>query len=704
MSRFPKLRPDLETYEHHDGPGLRRVVLKDPVSQKFYRLSHYERRFLEELDGETSIEQARENLRQKLYYYSEEDAELIIKKAMESGLVLAPGFGSASRQKALKGAMARARKSARLSSVYFLFIPILNPDRFLGATLWVFNIFWNRITATLLAPASIVALYLILEGIPRIRGEYLYFFNLRNLFYLWVTIALVKLVHEFAHAYSAKRYGLHVPQMGIAFLIFFPCLYCNTTDAWRLAARRERMAISAAGVLSEIALAVIATYIWRFSKPGVINSLSFYLMGVSLISTLLFNGNPLLKFDGYFVLADYLRIPNLYSKSFAQIKYLFMNRVLGMTQIETPATDAREKAIFTTYGISSFIYRIFLYVGIIAGVYYRFDKTIGIALALLAFTLFVARPIIRGIMNLFRWRKLINPRPRGALALLAILIAGILALGVPLPSNSTYPCYLDSARRQKMTVPLHTWISEVNVSEGDSVEKGETLYRLDPKALELRLSNAITSQLIVEKELKMLLLDENRSAKAPAKHLELLQAKDETARIREKLAEAKKGFTAPFNGVVTRLDPKMKKGFQPGAGVIVGEVESILDCFIHALIPEEDLGKIKQGQAVRVKFHTEDVKLRKVRIKEVRPFSERNLQESPFSSRFGGELATEVTNRGEKDAPLEALYDCVIDFENRDPIIPLGMTGRLIVSSRPRSLGSIILNKARRTFNRESLL
>ncbi len=680
------------------------MVLKDPVSQKFFRLSLYEYRFLKELDGHSSLDEVRLRLEKKLCYYSLEDVELIVRKAAESGLVLGTAFGSSRYQMALKERIGEMKRKQRLSSVYFLFIPILNPDRFLEKTLWIFNILWNRLTGTIIALASIGALYLIIAGIPKIKGEYLYFFNLKNMIYLWITIAITKLVHEFAHAYTAKRYGLHVPQMGIAFLIFFPCLYCNTTDAWSLARRKERMAISGAGVISELSLAILAIYVWYFSKPGLINSLSFYLMGVSLISTLFFNGNPLLKFDGYFVLTDYLRKPNLYSKSFAQIKYMFMNLVLGDSRAQPAAKNNTEKALFTFYGISSFIYRIFLYIGIIAGVYYRFDKTIGIILAALAFGLFVARPIIRGISSLFKQRNHIYPRPRGALFLLTALILGIVVLAVPLPRNSVYPCYVDSDLKQKMTVPLQTWISRCNVQEGQEVQKGDILYALETSALELRLYKELTAKKIVELELKLLLLDEAQRAEAPGKLMELLQAEEEITRTQERLSEAREGFVAPFSGVVTSLDPRMKKGFQPGAGEIIGALESTVICAIHGFVPEEDLDKLKPGDSVSVRFNSVGAKVYKGSIHEIKPFSEDNLKESPFSSRFGGELATEITSPETRDTPLEAQYDCVIQFNNPNGAIPLGITGRMIVSSRPESIGKAIINKLTRTFNRESLL
>ena len=339
MESLPKLRADLVSYQQAEAGGQKKVVLRDPVAQRYYQLSEYEYNLLKMLDGSTTVEEAVDRLKQAGHYYSLSDAKQITVKASQLGLLLGTSYGAAKRQVAEKERIRKAAKTKFLSSVYFLFIPVLNPDRFLERTLWLFKYLANKWTALLFALAAPGALYLIVSGISRIQLEYLFFFNFENLLFLWITIALTKLIHEFSHAYTAKSLGLYVPEMGVAFLIFFPCLYCNTTDAWQLADRKQRAAIAAAGIVAEAALAVLATYVWYFTRPGMVNSLAFYLMAVSFTSTLLFNGNPLLKFDGYFLLTDVLGMPNLYTNSFRHLKYLFMNRVMGVDRIPRQARN-----------------------------------------------------------------------------------------------------------------------------------------------------------------------------------------------------------------------------------------------------------------------------------------------------------------------------------------------------------------------------
>ncbi|MBI5572897.1 MAG: efflux RND transporter periplasmic adaptor subunit [Desulfomonile tiedjei] len=671
------------------------------MSGKYFRVSQYEHRFLKALDGKVAVEDAQELLKAKGYFYSAEDCSQIVGKAAQAGLLLGTQFGTSRYQKAMKKRITDWKRGQRLASLYFLFIPLVNPDRFLQRTVHVFRLLCNRWTALLAVLALPGAVYLLISGLPRIHTEFLFFFNLTNLLYLWVTIALTKLAHELAHAYTAKAMGLHVPQMGIVFLIFFPCLFCNTTDAWQLADRRQRMAISAAGVVAEMVLAIFATYVWYFSKPGILNSVALYMMGVSLVSTILVNGNPLLKFDGYFLLVDLLRIPNLYQKSFAHLRYLFMNGVLGVASTPSPARNSEERAIFTVYGLSSFIYRMLVYIGIAVGVYYRFDKTLGILLAALAIGLFMVRPAMKGTVSLYRQRSYLRPGTGGVLTLLASLFAVALLFSIPIPGNSVYPCFLDSAKKQKLTVPLQTWVDDVHIREGTEVATGELLFTLDTSVLNLSLLRKEADRETIKTDLELMLLEDQRRAEIAGKEIELYQVEDEIRRIRQQLAESQGGITAPFDGVVTKLDSRMKRGFQPGEGVVVGELESTAQREVHGLIPERDLHKVSVGQEVRVVFNCSRQEFTG-KVLDIKPFSEKDLRESPFSSRVGGELATEVRGQDQKDSPLEAQFDCLMPFGNSETEIPLGMTGRMAVPVHAQSIGGRVLDTLSRTFNRES--
>jgi putative peptide zinc metalloprotease protein len=696
----PKFRPDLTAATL---PGSSDIVLKDPISEKFYRLTHYEFRFLRALDGKHTLEEVLEQLRETGASYTIGTARAITSKAAGFGLLLGAGQSARLMRKAIKERSDKTRNLRLISSVYFLFIPILNPDRFLEKTLWIYKLFVNRAVITLMALLAPVAIYLVIVGAERLTNEYLYFFNWRNLFLLWVVIFITKLFHEFSHAYAAKSYGLNVPEMGIAFLIFFPCLYCNTTDAWGLADRRSRMAISAAGIAAEAALAVVSVFVWYFSRPGLINSLAFYLMAVSFISTVLFNGNPLLKFDGYFILIDWLRIPNLASKSMAHLKFLFLNRALGIESINTSARDLRENAIFTVYGVASFIYRFFLYTSIVLGAYLKFDKTLGVALAAMALALFVIRPIFGGLRRLSSLRGEIRPRLIGAIALTFIVGIIGLILFIPWSGSSVFLCYLDSAHKQILTAPMKTRVDKVFVKEGARVERGETLFTLDTEDLEYSLAQALGKRRLVRKEMEFMMVDERRFPDAGKKAVELLRVEDEIDKIKKDLHIAGFELTADFNGRITSLDHRMSRGYSPGEGVKVGELESTDELVAHGLIPAKDLHKVDVGMKVIVWLPIKTGQIYEGEISSVRPYSEKDLKDSPFSSKFGGEVAVEKEATGESEAPLEAYYQCSVRIPAYFQGPYIGMTGYMSVKAPARSIARRIYLNAITVFNRETM-
>ena len=699
----PKFRTDLIASDYQESSGRTSVVLKDPVAEKYYRLSQYEFALLKAFDGTVTVEEALARLRLQGRHYPADEALHIVNKVAQCGLMLNTPFGTAEVLTKHKKNMNQVKHLKKLSSVYYMYIPLLNPDRFLDKTLWMFRILVNRFTATIMAVLGVGAVYLIIEGLPRMQDEYLYFFNWQNMLYLTVVTTLIKVIHEFGHAFAAKSFGLHVPRMGIALLLFFPCMYCDTTDAWKLADRRQRMVIGAAGILTELTLAILATYVWYFSQPGILNSLAFYLLVVSTASTVLFNGNPLMKFDGYFILIDYLRKPNLAARSSAFVKYLFMNRVLGLGDVPNPVRSSEEHVLLGIYGVSAFIYRFFLYFGIVVGIYSRFDKLLGIVLAVVALGLFVMRPLIVGSLTLWRKRKEFKLRLVEGLVFMGVVGTVITLLVWPWSSTSIFPCYMESAKRQKIAVPFQATIADVFIRQGAPVEQGALLLQLEPYTLQLELVRKTVEREVIRNTLWLTKVDDKQKAKMRGYEMELNRAEASVQKIHHDLDLALHGIKAPFAGVVTALDPRVQKGFMPGKGVVLGELKSSRDCVVHALVPGTYLHKIRQGEPVEIWFPIDGGTTFHKKIARVRSYNERNLPDSPFSSRFGGEIATEVEGRLASDVPLEDLYVCSVNFsDNRT--IPLGLTGRLVVSSPPESALARIFHSAAKTFNKESLL
>jgi len=702
VAGHPKFRTDLSCSYFDHGDGRTSQIIKNPVSGKYFRVSEYEYQLLKMLDGTVDLDQAREKLRLEGRHYSREQAANLLEKASQMGLVLGTSFGTSEGRMNANALRKKTKKFMLVSHLFFLYIPLINPDPFLERTIRIFRILFNRFSLAAGSLLGVVAVYLIILGIPRIQNEYLFFFNGENLLYLWLVIGITKLVHELGHAYMAKHFGLHVNTMGVAFLLFFPCLYCDTTEAWKLAGRRQRMLISAAGIAVEMVLAILGTYAWYFSKPGVINSLAFYLVVVSFLSTIFFNGNPLLKFDGYFILMDYLRLPNLAGKSLMYVKYLVMNKTLGIASFKNPAGTDRECFVFALYGTSSILYRFFLYFGIVAGLYFRFDKIVGLLIASLAFFLFVVRPLATGITSLWGKRCEVRLRFNGTVAMICGFSAIIMLLLWPWKYTMTFPCFMDSAKVHKITVPLHCSITDVFIRQGMEIKKGTAMFKLEPKALEFALLKAHLERKVLSNNIDMLLLEDKGRERFPEKTVELHRADQGIRKVAGEARLASSGIEAPFDGVVTTLDSRVQEGFEPGDGVIIGELKSPTDCIVHALIPGRFLQNISVGQEVKIWFPIDRGRFFHKPIERLSSVNERDLRDSSFSSLRGGEIAVDVGRAG-METPLEDHYLCSVGF-SANRIVPLGMTGRIVVSSCPTSVLARLYGAAVQIFNRESCL
>src|SRR5436190_13829890 len=186
------------------------------------------------------------------------------------------------------------------------------------------------------------------------------FFNWWTILSFWVCLAVVKIIHEFGHGLTAKHFGGEVHEMGMLFLVLTPALYCDVTDSWLLPNKWKRIWISAAGIYVECFLASLATFFWWNTEQGLVNSLSLATMFICSVNTILFNANPLLRYDGYYVMADWLEIPNLRIKSTQFFAYLFQEKVLGLEIPVQSYMPRSRRFLFVFYAIASYLYRWFV--------------------------------------------------------------------------------------------------------------------------------------------------------------------------------------------------------------------------------------------------------------------------------------------------------------------------------------------------------
>ncbi len=292
-----------------------------------------------------------------------------------------------------------------LHNYLFIRIPLVRPDRFLDATLPAVNRMLGRRFQSLMTLFAVIALALVLRQWDGFIATFLYFFSWEGLVYYGAAMIFAKILHELGHAYTAKRYGCRVPSMGVAFLVLWPVLYTDTSDAWKLPSQRQRLLIGAAGMRVELMLAVLATFAWSFLPDGPVQSAAFVLATTTWVLMLLINLNPFIRFDGYFLMSDIAEIENLQDRAFALARWRMREILFGFGH-PPPEEVSRGGGLFMIgYAYCTWIYRFFLFLGIAFLVYYLFFKALGVILFIVEIVFFIIRPIFNELKVWYQKRE-----------------------------------------------------------------------------------------------------------------------------------------------------------------------------------------------------------------------------------------------------------------------------------------------------------
>ena len=314
--------------------------------------------------------------------------------------------------------------------------------------------------------------------------DFHYFFRAQNWMWLALTLCVTKVLHEFGHGLSCKHFGGECHEIGVMMLVLTPCLYCNVSDSWMLPNRWHRAAIGAAGMYVELVLASIACFIWWFSVPGPLNYICLNVMFVSSVSTVMFNANPLLRYDGYYILSDVLEIPNLRQKASTILNRKLGKWCLGLEEPEDPFLPQRQQWLFATYTVASAIYRWVVTFSILYFLNRVFEpyglKVLGQAIAIGSLYGLLIQPL----WNMYKFfrvpGRLGKVKSLRIYATLAVITAAIVGVGfVPLPSHVYCPLEVQARGAKSVYVWQSTESSKrLSSNRATRSTKGQLLAQL----------------------------------------------------------------------------------------------------------------------------------------------------------------------------------------------------------------------------------
>ena len=481
-----RLRPgkSIKLY-HHVYRGIPWLIISDQQTESYYRCNGNVEPFLDLLDGSRTVEQAFEQSGETpSANLSQQDVVYLIANLKSAGLLdddaVAAAGDSGVRQQS---------SATRWQNPFAVRFPLFNPDRFLEKTAHLVRPLFSPAVLYLwivLVIAALASTLLNWQGL--VEHGAARFSDPKNLLWFWLLYPLVKAFHELGHAYATRIWGGKVEQMGIMLLVLFPVPYVDSSAAHTFSSKHRRLTVCAAGIMVEVFLASIALLIWANSGPGLTQDLAFDIVIIGAVSTLAFNANPLLRFDGYYVLSELIEIPNLGTRSDRYLGYLLKRYLLAIPDQRSPVTAAGEVKWLITYGICARIYRVFITLYIASWVAGKF-LIIGVLLALWAVIGQLVLPIIRGICRLIP--LLLSANRMGRFATIVFVSAGIFLSSLFLPlGQSTYAEGMVSLPEDAfIRAGANGIVTSVHLEDGDTIAKDGIVVKLENLSLEARLES-----------------------------------------------------------------------------------------------------------------------------------------------------------------------------------------------------------------------
>jgi putative peptide zinc metalloprotease protein len=739
-----RMRPDLSVRKHrYHGEGY--WVVKEPVGLNYYRFHEEEFAILQMLDGESTLDSIKERFEsefapQKITF---QDLQQFIGMLHRSGLVISETAGQGRQLKKRRDEKKRKEWLGRLTNVFALRWRGVDPDRFLN---WLYRFTWwifHPVCVAMCLALGISALLLVTVQYDQFYSRlptFHEFFDPRSAdkwMYLALTMGVVKVLHELAHGLSCKHFGGECHEIGFMLLVLTPCLYCNVSDSWMLPNKYRRAMIGAAGIYMEMLLASIATFLWWFSdRTTLLNNLSLNVMFICSVSTLVFNGNPLLRFDGYYILMDLTEIPNLRQKATEVLKRFMVGVCLGLEQPENPFLPQKNRVLFGLYTVASVFYRWIVVFSIVMFLIKVFEpiglKIVGQVIAAVGFFGLVVQPLWQMARFFYMPGRMHKVKKHRVIASLAV-VAGLLAVVIFLPLPHSVKCEFEIQPRNASAVYVEVpgRVEEILVKEGQPVEPGQPLVVFNNPDLELSVLNLAGQLEVTQTRLKTV---ERERFHSDQSGLQIGQLTELLATTTKQLAEQQRELSrlqiaAPVAGVIIPAPPRpaggdIQEGRLPawsgspldpknlGAAYPEGELlcrigdPTDLEALLIVDQADIDLVDLAMAQAEKplVKLETDAYPGRPLnsRVAQVARVELKDVPDS-LAAQAGGRLETRVDRSGAV-RPLSTSYHARVPLEDQGDLHGLlcpGMMGRAQIYTQWQSLGQRLHRYLSRTFHFE---
>jgi len=691
MTRLPQLRQELTlTRGAPSVEGAPTWMLHDPAANRFFQLGWPAFELLSRwmLDDAAQIVGAVN--RETTLRVTLDDFDALLRTLRQQHLLVAANADDNRRLRA--GAAAGRLTGAMWLLKHYLLIriPLWRPmpflRRFARYTEPAFHpAFWGVVAA--IAAAGLVM-------VSRRWDAFIHTFHgyadLRGLLSIGLALAFAKILHELGHAFTAYRYGCRVPTMGLAFLVMLPVLYTDTTEAWKVPGRSQRLRIGAAGMMSELALAALATLAWNLLPDGPVRAGAFLLATTTWIGTLAINASPFMRFDGYFLLSDWLNMPNLHDRAFALGRWRLREWLFGLGDAQPEPCAPRRRRFLIGFAFVTWLYRLVVFFSIALVVYHAFFKVLGMVLFGVEFGWFIVRPIAREAQACWRRRAALQWRRQTVRsAVLAGALLGFLVL--PWHGGVSAPAVFSPQQAQGLYAPEAAYLAAQSMPahDGQAVRAGDVLAVLVSPELEYRLKQAQTEAALLTWQVEQQAFDDRLRQQGVALQKRRDAARQTVSGLSAQISQLT--LRAPFNGTVQTADD----GLAPGAWLprgarlfdVVG-TGAVANSRVkgEAFVGEDDVARIAVGDTATFVASLPEMGALTCRVEAVDRVNLASLDEPYVASLYGGPIPAELQPGRRLLVPLRATYRVRIGQCPDAKALPRQIVGTAVLGDAHQSL------------------
>lgn len=700
--RVAKLKPRLHSHieiHRHEYRGLIWYILEDTNTGRHQRFNSLAYQFIGLLDGNLSVEEIAEIMNRQLgdYAPSQQDIVQLLGQLHQADLIQTEALVNTEELFERQARLNQNKFNQRLLNPLSLKLPLWDPEEFLdrhaskvaGLFTAKFGLVWLLVVGGALLQAganwATISHHLELNALAP--------YNVLILFLLY---PLIKILHEFGHGFAMKLKGGEVHEMGVNFMLFMPVPYVNVSAANHLRNRYDRILISAAGILVECFLAALGLFLFLGSETGVIQDIGFNVMLIGGVSSLFFNGNPLLKYDGYYILADAVSIPNLYQRSSQIWAYLFQRYLFDLRQAATPASAPGETAWFVIYSLASLSYRLsMLWLVCI----YLTEKlfALGVFLALVMAAAQIVWPLFRAVSFILTSPALGRKKQKAFLVTSGLALAIVLLIGVvPIPHYTLAEGVVWLPDEAQIKVEQDGFVGEVLVKSNQFVNQGDRLLTMHDDALEAktRIARAkvaeLQSQYRAEKEadlVKAEILKE--SLRVAESELDHLGAKSDAMIV-----------SAAKSGYVLLPDGEDLAGSFLKHGEPVGYIMDSAPPTIRMAVTQDDIGLMREhAPRLSVRLASDPFREYPASIIRLAPEATNTLPSPALATTGGGKIRVNSQNEQEMQT-LQKIFMVDLDFSPQESL-PIGTRAYVRIDHGGEAIVAQLYRRIRQVFLRQ---